>query len=150
MKSVVKQQVFGQANKPTIYYLTGYGGRINQFKIHIKALARAGFRVVAFEYERSIIENGDPELLISSLKHIVAYVNKDKQTHPVAGIFGVSLGTWLGFNVMIMTDISRGYYLSGGVNIANTIWSNPNLEIAKQAFMANGFTLPDFHKAMKG
>lgn len=51
---------------------------------------------------------------------------------------------------MAMTGIEAGYYLSGGTNIVNAIWSKPNLAIAKRAFIANGFTNDTLHKALLG
>lgn len=88
MQTVVTYKIFGKDTRPTIYYLVGYRNMIHQYNPHIRLLVGAGFRIVAFAYDRSILDNGDPKLLIESLKHIVATVNKDKRKRPVAGIFG--------------------------------------------------------------
>ncbi len=136
--STVVHQVFGKPNKPTIYYLTGFGGTIKQYKPHILALRLLGFRIVAFAYDKSILASGNPSSLVKALDSIVEYVSKDQKTHKVAGLYGASLGSWLGGNVLVMCGIKSGVFNTGAASIVRVVWDNPNFQDIKAAFVKKG------------
>lgn len=136
----IVHEVFGKSNKPTIYYLTGFGGTIKQYKPHILSLQLSGFRVVAFAYDKSILEAGDPSLLIESLHLIAKKVSEDKKTHKVAGLYGISLGSWLGSNILVECNIESGVFNTGAASMARVVWDNPNFKDVKVAFQQKGHT----------
>lgn len=145
--SIVKHKVYGSAHKATLYYLTGYGDRpIRHYLPHIYALMLGGFRVVAFGYDKSILSKGDPQLLIEALQDIAHTINQDKKKHKVAGVYGISLGSWLGCNVLAMCHIKRGMFNTGAVSIVRAIWKNERLHAEKAAFKKQGYTMHSLKK----
>ena len=149
--SLVRHKTFGKKNRPTVYYLPGYGDgkQIRKYLPHIFTLVAAGYRVVAFEYGWSILQSGDPQTLLSSLEAIVAYIKKDKKGRVVAGVYGASLGSWLGANVLKNCDIQRGVLNSGGAHLSGAIWGAPGAWKERQAYIDKGYSQADVQKHWK-
>lgn len=137
--SIVRHQVFGKDEHPTVYCLTGYTGRISQYKLHINSLMAAGFRVVAFEYDRSIFDSGDPQVLIDALDDIEAVVKADMKDRVAAGVYGTSLGSFLGYNVLYDCGMTHAVFNAGGAHVPGAIWNRPRLGKVKTAFERSGY-----------
>jgi len=138
--SIVRHKTYGKPTRPTIYYLTGYGGKVTQFSAHIRTLVLSGYRVVAFEYDKAILNGGDPHLLIASLHDIVKIINQDKKQRTIAGVYGMSLGSWLGANVLVMCNIRSGMFNTGAGNMVRVLWENEHFKQEKKAFQQHGHT----------
>ncbi len=147
----IRHKTFGKTSRPTIYYLPGYGDgkQIKRYTPHIYTLVTAGYRVVAFEYGWSILQSGDPQTLISSLETIKAYVDKDKKDRVVAGVYGASLGSWLGANLLKDCAIQCGVLNSGGAHLSGAIWNAPGAWKERRAYESKGFTQEDVQKRWK-
>lgn len=137
--SIVRHKIYGNDEKPTIYYLTGYGGRVKQYLPHLYALMLGGFRIFIFEYDKSILNAGDPHKLLEAMKDIEETVNKDKQKREIAGLYGVSLGSWLGLNVVVACGLKKGMFNTGATSIVKVVWDNPRLKAEKEAFKKHGY-----------
>ena len=146
LMSIVRHKTFGKTARPTIYYLTGYGSRIKQLSAHIHTLVLSGYRVVAFEYDKSILNHGDPDFLVEALHDIARAIERDKKNHTVAGVYGISLGSWLGANVLVMCDIRSGMFNTGADNMVRVIWDNPHFAAEKSMFERNGHTRSSLQK----
>jgi predicted esterase YcpF (UPF0227 family) len=144
---IVTYKIFGRDNAPTIYYLTGFKSTIKQYRPHIAVLTRAGFRIVIFQYHKNILMSGEPRTLIESLRYIERVVAEDKKGRPVAGVYGVSLGSWLGFNIMRRCKITYAMFNGGGMPCAETIWHNPHLAAVKREYKNNGYDFGDLEQA---
>jgi len=136
----IRYRAFGGDNLPTIYYMGGYGGRIRNYRPHIYSLVFSGYRVVAFEYDNSVLASGDPQTLIDTLNDAEAVIHEDRQNRVVAGLYGVSLGTWFSQNIMKDFGIERGVYNSAVSNLVDAIWNNPNLKKEKQSCIDTGIS----------
>src|SRR5580700_6588484 len=121
MKSI-KQRVFGKDSSRTIYYLVGYQTTVGLFSKHINLLVRAGFRVVAFEYDHMVIDAGEPERLHAMMNELVEAIRTDMSVHQVAGVYGISLGSFLGFNIVARTGIKRAMFNTGPANLVEVVW----------------------------
>lgn len=138
MSSIVRHKIFGSPDKPTIHYMTGYGGTIRQMRPHIATLQLAGFRVSAFEYDRSILSGGDPTLLPTTVDEIKGAVAEDMRQHEAAGVYGISLGTLIGANVLAKTGLKRAMFNTGLVSMADVNWNNYHQAQEKQGFIDSG------------
>lgn len=138
MTDIVRHEVFGNPEKPMIEYFTGYGSTIQQMRPHIRVLQMVGFSVHAFEYDKAILNGGDPALLPGVIDEIASVVEADQQAGQVAGIYGMSLGAFIGQNILRRTTVDRAIFNTGGVSILDTIWNNPRLKEEKKAFHAAG------------
>jgi predicted esterase YcpF (UPF0227 family) len=144
--SIVRHAVFGKDRWPTVYCLTGYTGRIKQYRPYITSLVGSRLRVVAFEYDRDILDAGDPQVLVGALRDIETIIAKDKKDRVVAGVYGVSLGTMLAYNVLYDCGITHAVFNAGGVNVPRAIWERPRLHKVKKAFQKNGYTFESLDK----
>lgn len=146
MKSLVTQRIFGKDTSSTIYYLTGYDTRISTYRLHIYVLVLLGYRVVAFDYHRDILYLGKPQYLVDTLHDLAGHITSDKMNRKVAGVLGVSLGSWIGLNLLSICDISRGVFFAGGASIVHTIWDMPALRSVKAKYVAKGYTDKELHE----
>lgn len=117
--------------------------------LHIKLLQLVGFRVVGFEYEKSILNSGDPEDLLGAVDYMQEVIEDDLKQHKIAGIYGISLGSFIGFNLLKLTNIRKGMFNTGGVSAVDTIWENPNLRREKLAFVQAGYSHEHLSKKWK-
>lgn len=139
MHKIVDFKIFGNRNAKTIYYFTGYGSTIKQMWLHIKILQLMGFRIVAFQYKKTILNSGNPSLIVDSIDYIFEIIKRDRLNHRISGIYGVSLGSFIGFNLLKRTDITKAIFNTGGVSVANTIWSKTALATEKDAYIRSGY-----------
>ncbi len=144
---LVNHKTYGKETKPTIYYILGFTGRLGQYQPHIKVLVRLGFRVVAFEYDDSVLNDGNPQIIIGAIQKISDVVRADQKTHKVAGVYGVSLGVFMGLNILDQNNIRTGMFNSGAAPLRDTIWNNPLLAHQKAGFVKNGYSFNDLQKA---
>lgn len=148
-RQLTKNQVFGKEEKPTIYYLTGYGVPIKRHHLHILALQVCGFRIFAVESDRAILDDGNPKLMLQCLDEIHEIINRDKANHKIGGVYGVSLGGFLGINVAVMCGIKRSILVGGGTNLAKLIWTKPAMKYSRASFRKKGETLSSLAQAWK-
>lgn len=149
MPAIVGHQIFGKASLPTIYYFTPYGSHIQWFHAHIWLLVKAQFRVVAFDYDKSILAGGNPNLLPTAITEITDWIGQDAAKHKVAGVFGMSLGAYIGWNIMKHTDIRHGFFCTGGVKASSAVWTSSSLRQEKSAFQDAGYEQRDLDEAWK-
>ncbi len=140
MNKFVRHQVFGKNENPTIYYFIGYGSKIAQFQIHIKLLALAGFRIFAFEYDRRILDDGKPQLLIKAIKEALELASKDKTNRKIAGAYGISLGSLFTLNLIKVPEINKAVLNTGGVRLSKAIWESPYFKNEKTKFQKSGYS----------
>lgn len=147
-EQLVSHRVFGNETKPTIYYVNGYGdgGTIRKFRPHTWLLGLLGFRIMAFEYGNAILNAGDPTKLPEAIRTIADLIRQDMKSHKTAGIYGVSLGSFIGLNLLSLCDIEKGMFNTGGVSVTKTIWDNPHLTKEKAAFVSNGYARASLEK----
>ena len=143
----VRSKAYGSDENPTIYYLTGYTGTIRKYRPHIYALLLGGFRILAFEYDTAVLDSGEPSTLIQTLKDIESAIQKDKEGREIAGIYGVSLGSWLGLNAMVACDLKKGMFNTAGTSIARGVWELPRLKKEKATYRKHGYDRQDLEKA---
>ena len=134
-----RPHIFGKDSNPTIYYLVGHGGKVSQYRLHIKYLVWRGFRVVAFEYDPKILVAGEPERLVSTTIKITNHVKRDQAKGEVAGVYGISLGCFIGMNVMTRAGIKRGMFNTGPANLTEVVWGAPDFSVTREAFKNNGY-----------
>lgn len=146
MKSLVSQRIIGKESAPTIYYFAGYGTPLWLVTPHIRVLRRMGFRVYAFSYKADILSAGEPQLLVEAIETIKKIVTKDMQTHKVAGVYGMSLGAFIGLNIQRLCGIKKGLHNTGGVGIVSAIWDNRHLSKEKDRYTENGYSKQDLQK----
>lgn len=79
-------------------------------------------------------------MLIEAIETTRQVVAKDMKTHKVAGVYGMSLGAFIGLNIQRLCDITKGMYNTGGVGIVNAIWDNRHLSKEKDTYVENGFS----------
>lgn len=140
MGLVINSREFGGTGNPTIYYFTGYGSSIEQMKLHIRALTLFGYRVVAFEYEKKILNSGDPKYLVEAIDRIKQTVKADQVHNNAAGIYGMSLGSHIGFELLRQLHIDRAIFNTGGVSVLRAIWDGKLDGEVRRAFENNGQT----------
>lgn len=138
---------FEREISPTIYYFVGYKTTIKQLRAHISLLRRAGFRVVAFEYYKAVFSAGDPAVLLNVVDDIKRYVNEDKQGRQIAGVYGISLGSWIGANILVECDIKKGFFNTGAVSVVNALWNSSTLVHEKKAYTKNGYSRESLKRA---
>lgn len=147
--SKITQKVFGTDQNPTIYYFVGHAGTISQFLKHIKFLQKNGFRIVAFEYDPLILTAGEPDRLLKVFDELLQAVQNDMSGRKVAGIYGISLGTFLGFNILARTEIKRALFNTGPAKLARIVWETEAFTQAKAMFIKNGFEQKDIDQIWK-
>lgn len=139
----MRHQYFGRPENPTIEYFTPYGTTLNIMKPHIWMLARKGLHVHAYEYDKAIINSGNPDILPNTIDSIQPLVERDINTLDVRGIYGASLGAFIGFNILRRTEIDRMIMNTGCVSAVETLWTCPKLAEEKQAYIDAGYTKKD-------
>src|SRR5688572_4419638 len=107
-EKLVRYKVYGSDKRPTVYYITGYGGKLGIYAPHIYSFVLKGFRVVAFEYDKAILNAGEPKILLQILQELEKIIKEDKKSRRVVGVYGVSLGTFIGLNVMVACGVKTG------------------------------------------
>ena len=147
MNPLTRHRVFGKDKKPTIYYFVGYRGKISRFESHIKLFVRAGFRVMAFEYDPKVLGGGKPQFLITAIKEVLKVINDDKQNREIAGAYGISLGSLFVLNVAWLPEIKKAILNTGGVRLSKAVWESPLLQQEKAAYKENGYTRAQVDKA---
>lgn len=143
MTEVMRDQYFGNPENPTVEYFTPYGTTFRTMKPHIWLLARMGLFVHGYEYDRAIMNAGDPDLLPNTIDAIQRKVEDDIGSGEVRGIYGASLGAFIGFNILRRTTIDRMILNTGCVSAVETLWTNPGLAEEKQAYIDAGYTKDD-------
>lgn len=138
MSNLVRDEVFGSPEYPTIHYFTGYGNTVDMYRPHYALLRVMGFRIHAYQYDKAVLNGGDPTLLPSAIDEMQEIVETDSKDYPVAGIYGISLGSFIGLNILKRTAIDQAAFNTGVVSVLSTVWDNPYLAAEKQEFQKAG------------
>lgn len=147
---LVRNEIFGNDDKPTIYYLTGYGMKIRQIGLHIHIMVWQGYRVMAFEYDRAVLDGGQPKLLVDAIDHVMETIRNDVTSHKAAGVYGISLGTIFAHDVLKIEGIDKVIFSAGGSCILRAVWDVPNDGPARRHFVTNGFDRAEVEQGWKG
>ncbi len=139
LSNTVHTQTFGNDTKPTIYYVTGYGSTIAHFSLHMLLLTLFGYRVVAFDHDKELLDRGDPSKLKEACDVILKYIQDDRKIHTTAGLYGISLGTFIVLYVATQTDIRRIALSAGADSFTRIVQEQPRLRTIKQEFKNNGY-----------
>lgn len=149
MKELVTSKVFGKEHKSTIYYMTGYGMTIKRYGLLMRILAWSGYRVVAFEYDRSVLVSGEPRLMTEAIDAVIENVKNDMKSHTVAGVYGISLGTMFAYNVMKLDGVDKALFSAGGCPLLRAVWDVPADGPARRNFLKNGYDRSSVQKLWK-
>lgn len=143
MTDVMRDHYFGDPTNPTVEYFTPYGTTFHTMKPHIWILERMGLFVHGYEYDKKILNIGDPNILPGTIDAIQHKVEDDIDNRDVRGIYGASLGAFIGFNILRRTTIDRMILNTGCVSALETLWEQPLLAQEKQAYVDAGYTKSD-------
>lgn len=128
--------------KGVIFFLCAHDTRLKSYKFAIKQLLRQGYEVVGYEFDPTVIHSGDPNVLprfVDAMRQEVETVieNKYNDSAIEVGIFGNSIGTFIGYNILDIPQVNWVIMNTGG-NMARGFWRLPR---ARRAFEENGVTL---------
>ncbi len=140
MAQLTEHRVFGSDKRPTIYYIVGFRARISQFLLSIWVLRLAGYRIVAFQVDPSVLTVGDPKLLGKALDELMDIVRRDMAGRKVAGTYGISLGSFFALNILTLDGVDRIFMNTGGGSVLQAVWEMPVLLPERQAFERNGYS----------
>lgn len=101
---------------------------------------------MAFAYDPGVLSGGQPKLLRDALDEVLGAIKKDMVGRRVAGVYGMSLGSFFAWEVAALPGIMRGMFNTGGANTAKAVWTSPRLRKERDAFIANGFTQAQVNK----
>jgi predicted esterase YcpF (UPF0227 family) len=106
-----------------------------------------GYRVMAFEYDADVISGGQPQKMLDTADELTRLIKADMKGRKVAGIYGVSLGSYFGFNLMIRTGINRTILNTGPASLVGIVWDPPAYEVTRQRYLKNGYDRAALAKA---
>ncbi|HMS30870.1 MAG TPA: alpha/beta hydrolase [Candidatus Saccharibacteria bacterium] len=110
----------------TIYFMGPYGGRALYFKPFFMAMTRRHYRIVYIQPRTSSVDSLNPKNLSATIYELTEYVSDD-MSHRKGDDFvivGVSLGSYLGLNLLGVVPIYKYVAIAGGA---------PILEVFKDA-----------------
>ncbi|MEM0945257.1 MAG: alpha/beta hydrolase [Pseudomonadota bacterium] len=96
-----------EMGQPTILYFTGNGGYLRSARTRLRALAEAGFGVVAMNYRGAGSMPGTPSepAIISDAEVVYDWV-RETYPGPLPGLFGSSLGAAVAVQVAARREVS--------------------------------------------
>jgi hypothetical protein len=134
------KQTFNGGIKKLIFFLCPYGTLIRQFKLPISSLLKAGYSVKAYDFTEQIWSNGDPQGLINAIDQVTADIKETisgNKTYTSIGIFGSSLGSFIGFNAAANIPEIDWFILNTGGDVAQAVWCMPNI---RKYFQHQGYS----------
>lgn len=130
----------GEKNSQLVCYVAGYTAKIQHFRLSIRKLQKLNYDVIAFEYDDSVLTDGDPQKLIDIVKEVTKRVKKHEDNYTNIVCMGASLGSLISFNVQKRIKKARiGLYAAGGVIAAEALFGAAELSKEQKAFIANGY-----------
>jgi len=127
--------------------VTGFAGKISQYKKAINALLAQGYDVIAFEYDNAVLDAGDARLLPELIHDITDTLGPLSSKYDKIICTGVSLGAQIAINVQRrLQNVSLGVYGTAGAPVSLVIFRARVFYKIKKAFTANGFTEASLRK----
>lgn len=100
----------------SVILMCGFGGSIWQVRRLVRVLNSAGYDVMALDFSKTVLSQGDPTLLPTLVDEVVQYCEKSaRATEGETLLVGVSLGSLLALNVLRRSSLFRtGVLITGG------------------------------------
>lgn len=119
----------------------GLGGKITTYLKAVDALNKAGYSVVIYEYDESVVALGDPELLPKLISEIADDFNEQSEPYADAMATGVSMGAYIAFNVQRRNPkVKHGVYGTAGISVAHAIFTAKVFRKYRTQFERKGYT----------
>ncbi len=93
-------------------------------------MVRLGYSVEAYEFKESIWSAGDPNGLISAIDQVCSSLQSKisgLSTNTTVGIFGSSLGAFIGYNCMARIPEVDWCVMNTGGDVAQAVWRMPHI-----------------------
>lgn len=123
----------------TIYFIGPYGGRTIYFNIFIQDMRRRGYSVVYIQPEKSVLDVFRPANLHFAIERISAFIQEDIIRRPdnKAAIVGVSLGSFIGVNLLGDLPINKYIAIAGGAEILSVFRDDKLFRAARKKLDAS-------------
>jgi hypothetical protein len=116
---------FGDGSDKLAVVVAGIDGLASQFNQTSKDLVAAGYDVVAYDYDNSVLYEGDPYLLPTLVRSVHEEVAKRVADGSYKAVrpSGVSLGGGIAYNIQkeLPEHSEPGLYVSAGGDAASTV-----------------------------
>ncbi|MCA9347110.1 alpha/beta hydrolase [Candidatus Saccharibacteria bacterium] len=120
--------------------VAGFGGRLKSYQKAIQALLNAGYDVIAFEYDRNVLDSGNPDDLLNLVESITKEVEGRASSYERVVCCGVSLGAYISFNVQRRIDNAKtGIYGTAGISVSHAIYTAKIFRKVRSKFVGNGY-----------
>ncbi len=140
---LVSSYFFGSqtdASKELVCYVAGFRTKVKTYQQAIASLQKLGYDVIAFEYLPTVLQSGDPQLLVQVIENITKQVIQRSKNYIETICLGVSLGSFIAYNVQKrVPNAYIGAYAAGGVSMSGAIFSQRGFKKIAQAFVDNGY-----------
>lgn len=125
----------------TLYFLGPYGGKKYYFYRFIVKMTHKGYRVVFLQPSKQILRSDKPSWLGEAITQARAYVAEDRKNVPrdFDCIVGVSLGSYLGLNVLLEQHFSKFVVVAGGAPLMKIFKSNYLFRSERKKLTGKGY-----------
>ena len=110
------------AQRKTIYFIGPYTGRLLYFKILISRLVLRGYRILYLQPHTEVLNTQRPKNLEQSITEAYGIISRDLAqltNKEQSYLLGISLGSYLGLNVLADLPIRKFIVVAGGVPLGN-------------------------------
>ena len=143
-------QASNNANGELVCYVAGFKTKIKVYFRAINTLRNLGFDVLAFDYDPSVLDAGDPQILLDIVAIVTSHVSKKSKKYTQTLCMGVSLGSFISYNVQKrVANAYVGAYAVAGVDTANVIFGTRTFKEIAKAFRSNGYNGKKLNQAWK-
>lgn len=138
----MRSEAFITGQDKVAAFVAGYTGTIKNHYEAINGLQASGYDVVGYEYDDSVLSDGNPQDFYDLISLIEGDFNARAATYKARRYSGVSFGSAIGINLQKRAPGSTepGIYAVGGADIAKMIFHNLYFRSHKKAFVSNGFS----------
>ena len=151
--SLVKSYFFKATGKPNgelVCYIAGFNTRNKSYEFANKTLQKMGYDVIFFNHHPAVLTAGNPQFLLDAADDISREVLQKSKTYSQVICMGVSLGTFLGYNVQKRVPKAHvGAFATGGVSFVPAVFSTRIFKKVAKAFTDNGYSREDLDKIWK-
>jgi len=120
--------------------VAGYGGKIKSYHKAVEALRSAGYDVIAFEFSRSVLENGNPDDLLGLITKISKEAEDIGSRYQEILCCGVSLGAYIAFNIQRrIRKAKSGMYGTAGISVSHAIFTARIFSRVRKEFISSGY-----------
>lgn len=113
----------------------------------MKLLSWSGFRVVAFDHTKSLLDSGEPQQLQAACEVVSSYIADDMKKATVAGVYGISLGTFFALYCGVKNGIDMIMLNAGLDSFARIVSEQRRLGYISNNFKKNGYDTPELFAA---